>query len=75
MQINVSFNFRNATDLSWEMNLISVSDDRAALAEQMPFVGTEQDWQAGTTVSATEHCWQMRRYPVPVAKDPQNSHR
>lgn len=42
MQINVSFNFRNATDLSWEMNLISVSDDRAALAEQMPFVGTNK---------------------------------
>lgn len=43
MQINVSFNFRNATDLSWEINLISVSDHHAELAEQMPFVGTEQD--------------------------------
>lgn len=74
MQIKVSFNFQNATDLSWEMNLISVSDDHTELAEEMTFVGIEQDWQAGTTVSATEHCWQMRHCPVPVAKDTQNSH-
>lgn len=43
MQINVSFNFQNATDLSWEMNLISVSDDHTGLAEEMTFVGIEQD--------------------------------